>query len=63
VVVLAVSAKKGTNVNKDELATEIIRIIAQPGAEATDGECIDEILSLLESEGYPIPRMQVLLRG
>lgn len=45
--------------NKDELATEIIRIIAQPGAEATDGECIDEILSLLESEGYTTPWVQV----
>lgn len=45
--------------NKDELATEIIRIIAQPGEEATDGECLDEILSLLESEGYPTPWVQV----
>lgn len=41
--------------DKDELVAEIVRIIAQPGAEITDGECLDEILSLIESQGYDTP--------
>jgi len=41
--------------DKDELVAEIIRIIAQPGEDATDGECLDEVLSLLESQGYRTP--------
>jgi hypothetical protein len=42
--------------SKDELVREIIRIMNQDGENFTDGECMDQVTELLESDGYEVFR-------
>ena len=37
---------KTENKNYTELREDVIKIISQPGEEATDGECLDEVMKL-----------------
>lgn len=40
--------------SKDELVREIIKVLKTNGEEMTDGECLDEIVSILHNEGYMV---------
>ena len=39
----------------DELAGAIIGLLMQPGEDRTDGECLDDVVRLLEDHGWPVP--------
>jgi hypothetical protein len=43
-----------SRMSKDELVREIVRIMNQDGENFTDGECMDEVAELLESDGYEV---------
>lgn len=40
----------------NEIVAEVIRILMLPGDEVTDGECLDMIADMLESEGHEVFR-------
>lgn len=44
----------------NELLWEVVRIIAQPGEEKTDGECLDEVWALLKSNGYDANNLRIV---
>ena len=46
--------KPSSAMTKDELVAKIIEILRMPGEEMTDGECMDEVVLLLEAEGYDV---------
>jgi len=43
-----------SDLTKDELVNEIIKILNIDGEEATDGECLELVGTLLEAEGYQV---------
>lgn len=43
-----------SNLSKDELVREIIKIINLDGEQYTDGECLELVGVALESEGYQV---------
>ena len=45
-----------SRMSKDELVREIVRIMNQDGENFTDGECMDQVTELLESDGYEVFR-------
>lgn len=44
------TTEKGNNMTKIELIKKIHSIIDTPGEDMTDGECLDEIISLILAE-------------
>ena len=39
----------------DELAGAIMGLLMQPGDDRTDGDCLDDVVRLLENYGWPVP--------